>query len=492
MKQNKRKYFTILLSVWAVSLCAEKHITSFDYAKYNAEWKKSYEKIPLLNMDSLQAHPLRNTIKVKSASSCELMTPPIGNQGNLNSCLGWAFGYAATSIRLYAEWGDMDSALCSPSFLFNQCKEITDSSDCTTAYSTLNSVIDTLSNCGVCSYSMMPYDSTDCMTQPTVEQRVDALNKIFHPVKRDIANSTSIYKSIIDLGYPIVVGMPMYTSFREMWNDSEAHGLWNYVDTTEYEEGLWHATCIVGYDDSKNAFKVMNSWGTDGGDSGFYWANYNIVAEGCFQTAVVLFQRDSLQIEGPTILSDSAWYYVRNVPEGATITWSINNNPTNPDIFEFVLVSAQNKDSIKVAYQQKSINPRPGFEHSIGDNIDGVERYRTADLTVTVSSGTNSYSITKRVKRQINSTIPFLSRSKNIVGNNLNVDILNEVDSQLIEGVNVYTIELWDSAYGLMRTCIVDNTDAPLDTHGLPQGLYIQILKDHNGTIINRTKIMIH
>lgn len=54
-----------------------------------------------------------------------------------------------------------------------------------------------------------------------------------------------------------------------------------------HSDGIWdtnsggylgpHSTCIVGYDDSKQMVKVMNSWGTDGGDfnnPGFYWIPY--------------------------------------------------------------------------------------------------------------------------------------------------------------------------------------------------------------------------
>ncbi len=31
---------------------------------------------------------------------------------------------------------------------------------------------------------------------------------------------------------------------------------------------------VIGYNDTKNAFKVMNSWGTKWGDNGFAWIDY--------------------------------------------------------------------------------------------------------------------------------------------------------------------------------------------------------------------------
>ena len=38
-----------------------------------------------------------------------------------------------------------------------------------------------------------------------------------------------------------------------------------------------HAMCIVGYDDSKQAFKVRNSWSADWGEAGYVWIYYNSV-----------------------------------------------------------------------------------------------------------------------------------------------------------------------------------------------------------------------
>jgi C1A family cysteine protease len=32
---------------------------------------------------------------------------------------------------------------------------------------------------------------------------------------------------------------------------------------------------IAGYDDGRNAFLVMNSWGTSWGDKGFIWIDYH-------------------------------------------------------------------------------------------------------------------------------------------------------------------------------------------------------------------------
>jgi hypothetical protein len=40
-----------------------------------------------------------------------------------------------------------------------------------------------------------------------------------------------------------------------------------------------HAMIVVGYDDSKNAFKVLNSWGTNWSTGGYCWISYSAFAQ---------------------------------------------------------------------------------------------------------------------------------------------------------------------------------------------------------------------
>jgi hypothetical protein len=51
-----------------------------------------------------------------------------------------------------------------------------------------------------------------------------------------------------------------------------------YDDTTSERTG-GHAMVIVGYSERRQAFKVMNSWGTEWGDGGFGWISYRAIRE---------------------------------------------------------------------------------------------------------------------------------------------------------------------------------------------------------------------
>ena len=71
-------------------------LPSLGQSRY-AAW---YDSIPILDLQYLKEHPLRNTIKSSSPTQVLLHTPPIiGNQENLNSCVGWALGYGCASIQ---------------------------------------------------------------------------------------------------------------------------------------------------------------------------------------------------------------------------------------------------------------------------------------------------------------------------------------------------------------------------------------------------------
>ncbi len=82
----------------------------------------------------------------------------------------------------------------------------------------------------------------------------------------------------------------MSTNIDEAFSDYEAGQVWAY---TGPKTGS-HAMCIVGYDDSREAFKVRNSWGTDWGDGGHCWIAYSsLLNEDSSSTAGMLIDEYS-------------------------------------------------------------------------------------------------------------------------------------------------------------------------------------------------------
>ena len=114
--------------------------------------------------------------------------------------------------------------------------------------------------------------------------------------------------------------------------------------------------------------------------------------------------------------------------------------------------------------------PPPIFPSLDTEQPEGAGLARPyAKLSVTISAGTQTYTASKNLNR------PSSPLYKPAITNN-----------------EAYTLELWHSVYGLMRTQEIQNTDEPIETTGLPQGVYIVLYKDQNGTIIDQKKIMIN
>lgn len=63
-----------------------------------------------------------------------------------------------------------------------------------------------------------------------------------------------------------------------------------YKPTSTTQDGS-HAVCVVGYDDNIQAWKCKNSWGTDWGQSGYFWIAYGVCNIDDFMYAVDGFTR---------------------------------------------------------------------------------------------------------------------------------------------------------------------------------------------------------
>jgi len=74
---------------------------------------------------------------------------------------------------------------------------------------------------------------------------------------------------------PVVLGIPIFTDFPSKVDSNFVYNV--TVDPRGKDangnsnlRGL-HAITIIGYDDSKKAFRMVNSWGPEWGDQGYLW-----------------------------------------------------------------------------------------------------------------------------------------------------------------------------------------------------------------------------
>lgn len=246
-------------------------------------------------------------------SSFFLDMPEVQNQGSEGSCVAFATTYASRSY-LMANRPYSKDVYRSPEYIYNQIKV----SDCGSGSYFVNNgsykgALNLLKSEGACSWNEMPYTDASCSTQPNASQKSNAVKGKIIDFERVTSLTTNSLKTILLNKFPIIIGAKLDQGFMNanssfIWRNSSG----GYVGN--------HAMVICGYDDAKNAFKIINSWGKNWGDNGYTWIDYNYVSTVVFE-AYIEYPDNSYT---PTNLDDGL---VLNLPfTGNTNDISGNNN----------------------------------------------------------------------------------------------------------------------------------------------------------------------
>lgn len=209
------------------------------------------------------------------------LMPPVRSQGSQASCTAWATTYYMKSYQEKVQHGyeytDFNSVM-SPAYIYNQTKA---GNGCSVG-SCIENALYVLKTQGAATWQQFPY-GPDCSILPTPQQMDNASN---HKIAQGYIISsqtelngvmtprTTIIKNLLVQGNPVIIGMALDAGFENATpRNSENLYIYNYYDSMQHVGN--HAMLIVGYDDSLNAFKVINSWGTAWGNDGYCWVSYN-------------------------------------------------------------------------------------------------------------------------------------------------------------------------------------------------------------------------
>jgi hypothetical protein len=215
--------------------------------------------------------------------------PPVGNQGQTNTCTGWAASYY---YKTYQEWLDYGwnlrngvpnyDHIFSPSFVYNQITADPECDDGAQIPDALNLIV----NEGDVPWSEFTWNPSNCNIQPTPEQQDAALEyrgtdygaffistgpptgpeqtHYLTPLKQRLANSD-----------PFVLAFPVYSEF-DYYQCNQVVG--PPANPSSYRGR--HAVAVVGYNDTwagVGAFKIVNSYGSSWGCYGYAWLSYEFV-----------------------------------------------------------------------------------------------------------------------------------------------------------------------------------------------------------------------
>ncbi len=224
--------------------------------------------------------------------------PPPGFQSQQNSCVAWVSAYAVKTYQEKIEQryqliarGQPDwKRIFSPAFVYNQINQGRDGG------ATLVDALNLLSSRGALSWSEMPYNPDDYQRLPSASQLEQARRyRIAYWRQVNVAAPMEL-KSHLQAGYPIMIGAMIDDGLyrlgnQEVWKQPGGQSLGG------------HALVLVGYDDHKQAFKVLNSWGPKWSSQGYGWISYGHFAKVVREGYVA---KDALTDPWPTLSSTPA------------------------------------------------------------------------------------------------------------------------------------------------------------------------------------------
>lgn len=194
--------------------------------------------------------------------------PPVVDQGQLGSCtanaIAGAFGYEMLKqseafkpvSRLFIYWWER--------FIEGTTK--TDSG------AQIRDGIKVVVTQGVCSEDLWPYDISKFAHKPSAAAVKAATGETAIQYLSVTNSSVSTIKSALAGGWVVPFGFTVYESF-----ESPEVAQTGIVPMPLKGESVLggHAVCCVGYDDTKQAFIVRNSWGATWGLAGYCYMPYS-------------------------------------------------------------------------------------------------------------------------------------------------------------------------------------------------------------------------
>lgn len=203
--------------------------------------------------------------------SLENYLPPIGNQGDIGSCTGWATTYYGMTIVKRLESG-INVPAFSPLSTYNRYSfQEKKSPNLGGAWIVpcLNLLL--MKGCPTVDEYPFSYGALD-------DSRSKYEHRLFNFNPVQVQNVDQIKESILN-HKPVVIGISIVYNrlgHHLMSGLLESNGLIILDNFLTSDIHGMHAMCIVGYDDEigGGAFKLVNSWGESWGNKGFCWLRY--------------------------------------------------------------------------------------------------------------------------------------------------------------------------------------------------------------------------
>jgi hypothetical protein len=204
--------------------------------------------------------------------------PKPGNQGQQPSCVAWATSYAAQTFLVAESTADRmrPAKPMSPAYVYNRLRK--PGSACDRPVRIVDA-LRLLQNEGTVTLAEFPDDIARCqIAAPQALLGKAKENRLtrWQAIARTRADGSSRVvlddvKGALSRDEPVVFAMPAMPDFKALKGDAI------YQHKTP-EKTNWHAMAAIGYDETRQAFRIINSWGNYWADEGYAWIDYQTFA----------------------------------------------------------------------------------------------------------------------------------------------------------------------------------------------------------------------
>lgn len=213
-------------------------------------------------------YKVENVSSLPSKVDLRTQCPPVVNQGDLGSCTSCSIANA----HYFEQLKQKENKSFMPSRLFVYYNErVIEGTVKQDSGAMIRDGIKSIAQQGVCTEKRLPYDVTKFTRKPSKACYTEGLKHQAISYQRINNQQLNELKGCLASGYPFVFGFTVYESFESQ--DVANTGIVPMPGKTEKVLG-GHAVMAVGYDDSTGRFLVMNSWGTNWGDKGYFTIPY--------------------------------------------------------------------------------------------------------------------------------------------------------------------------------------------------------------------------
>ena len=215
-----------------------------------------------------QIRHVLGTVALPSFVDLSAKMPAVGNQGSEGACVAWASAYAMRGYEARRDvWSSIDpkntapALNISPSFVYNQINGGHD------AGSSIPAALSLMQSKGAATLADMPYVAGQFKTQPSAAALADAAHYKLSSYGYIAPNNLTSIKAELAAGSPVILAINVYNNFFLLGSNQ----IYSAVSGA-YQGG--HAVTVVGYNDSKQAVEIINSWGPSWGTAGYGWISY--------------------------------------------------------------------------------------------------------------------------------------------------------------------------------------------------------------------------